>query len=88
MDHSDTTEILFSEGAYALAYQSGFAKYLLDLVGKEELKKYHFGGVSSGAAVSGYLFTAVNSDSDMSYMYDNFVKPFYTSENTYGLFPW
>ena len=58
-------EILFSGGAYAIPYQTGFAKYIVDLLGKDFLKKCQIGGVSSGAAVSGYLYTSCNTDYDM-----------------------
>ena len=39
MEIEPEIEILFSGGAYALPYQSGFARYLLDLLGKEFLSK-------------------------------------------------
>lgn len=45
---------------YAISYQTGFAKYLLELIGKEKLRKCQIGGVSSGAASSCYLYTAIN----------------------------
>jgi len=72
------TEINFSGGAYAISYQSGFASYLLNLLGKDYLKNCAIGGISSGAAVSGYLHSAVYSDIDMSFMYENYIKCFYT----------
>lgn len=74
-------ELLFSGGAGALNYEMGFAQSLLEIVGKEKLQEYHFGGVSAGAACACYLYSAIYSEFDLKYWYQKSGRKFYEPPN-------
>ena len=45
----------------------GFSEGLIEIVGKDKFKDFHFAGVSAGCAVSLYFYSAVNSNHNMKY---------------------
>ena len=74
-------ELLFSGGAGALNYEMGFSQALLEIVGKEKLKEYKLGGVSSGSACACYLHSAIHSEFDIKYWYQMSGRKFYEPPN-------
>ena len=78
-------EILFSGAAFAIPYQIGFMKYMIELLGEDFIQTCHIGGVSSGAVAACYLYSAVRTPYSIEYFYEHFVKPFFQQESK--LFP-
>lgn len=81
LSSSPPKELLFSGGAGALNYEMGFSQALLEVVGKEKLKEYNLGGVSAGAACACYLHSAIHSQYDLKYWYQNSGRRFYEPPN-------
>ena len=74
-------ELLFSGGAGAACFFMGYLQGLVEIVGKIKLREYKLGGVSCGTAAAGYFYIAINSDFDMKYFYQNYIRKFYEKEN-------
>ena len=74
-------ELLFSGALGIVNYQMGYSQALVEILGKEHLKQYHFGGVSAGAAAAGYLHCAGHSDMDLTHFYQTHTRSFYEPPN-------
>ena len=85
----NVTEVLFSGGAGAMAYQMGFAQAMLEIIGKEKLKKCQIGGISCGNGTGiSFLNSIYSNDYDMKHYYNESGRKFYEQENKkfYGFF--
>jgi len=43
-----------------MPFMAGFIHALIKIIGKEKLKKFKIGGVSSGAIAAGYLYFCIH----------------------------
>ncbi|KAL4494983.1 hypothetical protein ABPG72_015683 [Tetrahymena utriculariae] len=74
-------ELLFSGGAGAVGFQMGYTHGIMEIVGKDTLKEYCFGGVSAGTAVAGFTLMALYSDVDLKQSYQNQIRKLFQKEN-------
>lgn len=74
-------ELLFGGGAGAIGFEMGFSQAILEIVGKEKLKKYRFGAVSCGCACAAFFYASIHTDLDMKYWYNSKVRAFFAKEN-------